>query len=62
MRRLRTGRHNKQIVYAQLGDEPADTDPMVAVFFNPVQAALILAVVNAAADTEWFNWFGELGE
>lgn len=34
----RTGRHNDRIVYAQAGDHPADTDEMVATFFDPAVA------------------------
>lgn len=47
--KLRTGRHNDRIVYLQLGPEPHDTDPMVAVFFRAGEAAAVIRSVNEAA-------------
>lgn len=44
--KLRTGRHNHQLVYVQHGDTPADTDPMFAVCFDTESAALIVDTFN----------------
>lgn len=55
--KLRTGRHNDRIVYYQVGDEPADTDTMVAVFFDAGEAALVVALVNLRADGPWWDQF-----
>ena len=49
MARYRLGRHNDRIVYRQLDDEPADTDPMVATVFEPVDALAIVDALNGAA-------------
>ena len=46
--KLRTGRHNHQLVYVQHGAEPADTDPMFAVCFDTESAALIVETFNTA--------------
>lgn len=44
----RTGRHNAQIVYAQAGEQAADTDEMVAVFFDPATALAHVQEHNGA--------------
>lgn len=55
--KLRQGRHNKRIVYYQVAAKPADTDPMVAVFFEADEAALVVALVNLRADGPWWDEF-----
>jgi hypothetical protein len=47
--KLRTGRHNHQIVYIQLGDEPSDDDQMLAVFMDVGWAVSAVEIVNGEA-------------
>lgn len=49
--KLRTGRHNDRIVYAQTGAEPSDSDRMVAVFFHASDAADYVELNNTAYKT-----------
>jgi hypothetical protein len=43
---LRLGRHNKQLIYVQLGDEPSDEDPLVAACMEPAIAFAIVDTFN----------------
>lgn len=52
---LRQGRHNLDIVYLQLGDEPSDDDPRVAVCNTEGQAELLVALANLRGDSWWFE-------
>lgn len=49
---LRLGRHCYDIVYRQLGDEPSNDDPRVAIFTGPdaeAHAAAYVAMANGGA-------------
>jgi hypothetical protein len=43
----RAGRKVPRMLYRQLGDEPADDDPIIGLVDTPELAALIVAAVNA---------------
>ena len=43
----RQGRKVPRMLYQQVGDEPADDDPIVGLVDTPELAALIVAAVNA---------------
>lgn len=49
--KLRTGRHNGQIVYVQVGAEPSDGDPMLCVANGAQVAETLVFVVNEHAST-----------
>ncbi len=44
--KLRTGRKVGRTIYVQLGDEPADTDPLIGVMDTPELADLVVRCVN----------------
>lgn len=46
---LRTGRKVGRTIYHQLGDAPADTDPLVGVMDTPELAERVVAAVNDMA-------------
>jgi hypothetical protein len=48
--RYRLGRSHSDIVYRQLGDEPDDEDPRVAVFTEAVDAIAVVALLNGEED------------
>jgi hypothetical protein len=45
----RQGRKVPRMLYQQLGDEPADGDPIIGLVDTPELAALIVKAVNAYA-------------
>lgn len=47
--RYRLGRSHQDIVYRQLGDEPSDEDPRVAVFTEAIDAIAVVALLNGDA-------------
>ena len=47
----RTGRKVGRTLYAQQGDTPHDSDPLIGVMDTPELAAKVAAAVNAAALT-----------
>lgn len=61
----RQGRHNPQIIYKQLYDEPSDYDPMIAVVMLPSDAAVVVRRLNLGLVAEaprpgspctWIGW------
>jgi hypothetical protein len=46
--RWRTGRHNGRVLYAQLGPEPDDSDPMIGSMDTPELGARVVRDHNAA--------------
>lgn len=51
MSSYRLGRHHDDTVYLQLGDQPADTDPRVALFMGPAAAEDARTFIDAANRT-----------
>lgn len=43
---LRQGRHQARNLYIQMGDEPADEDEYVGVFFDPMRAEAMCQIFN----------------
>jgi hypothetical protein len=43
----RTGRKVGRTIYAQMGPEPSDDDPLIGVMDTPDLAALVVLAVNA---------------
>lgn len=48
----RQGRKVPRMLYQQMGDEPADDDPIIGLVDTPEWAALIVRAVNAYAERE----------
>jgi hypothetical protein len=44
--KLRPGRHHADAIYLQQGDEPANSDPRVAICWNDDVAAAIINIIN----------------
>jgi hypothetical protein len=53
--RWRNGRHNGRLIYAQLGPEPDDTDPMIGSMDSGELAARVVSEHNAALRTRSTN-------
>lgn len=48
--RYRLGRSHQDIIYRQLGDEPSDEDPRVAVFTEAIEAIRVVRLLNGDED------------
>lgn len=49
-RQWRAGRKVGRTIYAQMDDEPSDTDPLIGVMDTPELAALVVRSVNAVME------------
>jgi hypothetical protein len=55
----RTGRKVGRTVYAQLGPEPSDDDPLIGLMDTPEMAARVVQDHNRTATDELIEWSAE---